>query len=101
MTKSYPCPHCNQITIPLWRRLCLGPAWPTTCSTCNKMVGVPWSSMWLALAFGLIGAGLAFLLVGPGRTMSPDSRVVVAIVLLAVLGPLSVVWVRWVPLIKR
>lgn len=101
MTKSYPCPHCQQITIRLWRRLCLGPAWPTTCSACRRRVGVPWSSMWLIQAFALIGAGLGVLLFGPGRTMSLNSRVGAAVVLLALVGALSVAWVRWVPLIKR
>jgi hypothetical protein len=57
--------------------------------------------MWLTQVFMLIGAGLGFLLVGPGRTMSLNSRVGAAVVLLALVGPLSVAWVRWVPLIKR
>jgi prepilin signal peptidase PulO-like enzyme (type II secretory pathway) len=39
------CPKCHQKTIPLWRKMCLGPATGTTCAKCGSKVSVPYSSM--------------------------------------------------------
>jgi hypothetical protein len=95
VTKSYPCPHCQKVTISLWRRLCLGPAWPATCSACGKRVGVPWWSLWLVLLFSLAGYGLGLSLMGRGKP------ILVLVVVVTIFFPLCVAWVRWVPLIKR
>src|SRR5206468_610704 len=94
MAKRYPCPHCSHPTIPLWRRLCLGPAWPTTCTGCERRVGVPWSSMWLGSVFALVGAAFGMLL-GPARgSMGGASRVLATGLLLGLTGLLGVAWIR-------
>lgn len=99
--KRYPCPHCGRATIPLWRRFCLGPAWPTVCSDCGRRVGVPWWSMWLGGLVGGLGSGFAFL-VGPARrTLTVETRLEVGILLVGALALLLVASVRWVPLVRR
>ena len=45
------CPKCHQNTIPLWRKMCLGPATRTTCSNCGAHVSVPVSSMIAMMPF--------------------------------------------------
>jgi hypothetical protein len=98
--KRYPCPHCGRATIPLWRRLCLGPAWPTICSDCGRRVGVPWWSVWLVGLYGVMGAGFGLWLTSdPTRTT--DTRLLVGVLFLSAFALLLVAWVRWVPLIKR
>jgi uncharacterized protein (DUF983 family) len=45
------CPNCHQKTIPLWRKLLLGPATRTTCANCGSGVSVPYLSMLAAVPF--------------------------------------------------
>jgi hypothetical protein len=51
--------------------------------------------MWLLFVFGLPGYGLTLLL------MKRGIAILAPLVALALFVPLSVAWVRWVPLIKR
>jgi hypothetical protein len=92
--QSYPCPHCGQRTIPLWRRALLGPAWPTVCSDCGKGVGVPWSSM------RMVFLGMLLILVGD-RIAARFGLAIEIWVVAVLLGLVLAAWVRWVPLEKR
>ncbi|MDI6737122.1 MAG: zinc ribbon domain-containing protein [Nanoarchaeota archaeon] len=47
----YECPICHMPGIPVWRKACLDPAYPTNCKNCGKKVGVPYSSMLAMLPF--------------------------------------------------
>ena len=50
------CPNCHQKTIPLWRKMCLGPATSTTCANCGASMSVPYAAMLAAVPF--LGAAL-------------------------------------------
>lgn len=47
----FECPICHKLGISFWRKLCLGPALPTTCSQCGKKVGVPYYSLVASVPF--------------------------------------------------
>ena len=51
--QTVECPHCHKPAIPVWRKLCLGPAVPTKCRACGGAVGVPWSAMWTGIPFSV------------------------------------------------
>jgi hypothetical protein len=57
------CPYCGKHGIPVLRKAFLGPAVPTRCNQCGRLVGVPWSSFvaYLPFAAGIILA----VIVGP------------------------------------
>jgi hypothetical protein len=57
--------------------------------------------MWFSLPFALLGLAFLFLLEPAARTISSATRILAAVALLAVVVPLQVAWIRWVPLIKR
>lgn len=85
------CPHCGDPGIPLWRKLSLGPAFPTTCRACGSRVGVPPSSM-LALI--------------PALTCVVASAFIPSLPLRMVLwwvgaALTAIVWMIWVPLERR
>jgi hypothetical protein len=42
--QALECPHCHQPGIPVWRKMCLGPATSAKCDNCGGAVSVPWSS---------------------------------------------------------
>jgi hypothetical protein len=56
--KLYDCPHCAKPGISLLRRNFLGPAFPATCRTCGRKIGVPWSSMLLYVPVSVVLAAL-------------------------------------------
>ena len=49
--QTLECPHCHKPAIPVWRKLCLGPAIPAKCRACGAAVGVPSSAMWVMIPF--------------------------------------------------
>ena len=89
---KHQCPHCGELGISELRRMCLGPALPTSCRICGKRVGVPWWSMAMALPV-FIALGLATFIEG-------SAVVSFWIGGLGVLG-MCVLWASFVPLIKR
>lgn len=50
---NYPCPSCQQPTIPFWNKQTLGPGQTITCSGCGAGVSVPYSSIWVITPFML------------------------------------------------
>jgi hypothetical protein len=45
------CPNCHQQAIPLWRKMCLGPATSAACANCGTRVSVPYSAMLAVIPF--------------------------------------------------
>ena len=85
------CPNCHQKTIPVWRKMCLGPATRAACPNCGSPVSVPRSAMLGVIPFAV--AFVAAQLVG---------SLVVGAVLVAV-GILTMFWIhyKFVPLIVK
>jgi len=88
----YKCPHCGKPGIPVWRKLCLGPLVPTTCKQCGREVGVPYSSVLLVIPF-IIAMVLAMMYLD-----SVMWKVVILVVLTLIM---SVVYLRYIPLIPK
>jgi hypothetical protein len=42
---KYRCPRCNQVTVSLLSKLCMGPAEPIRCIQCGQRIGVRWTAM--------------------------------------------------------
>jgi len=89
--ENLECPSCRQMTVPLWRKMCLGPATGTACSNCGSRVSVPWSAMLSAIPFMI--ALLAAQLVG--------SFALGEVVL--IVGAVGMFWIhyKFVPLIVK
>jgi hypothetical protein len=85
----HACPHCGGPGITTLRRNSLGPAFPATCRSCGRKIGVPWSSMLAMLPF-LLGILAAPLLPGIPFLVLPAAGAVAMFFL----------W-RYVPLVKR
>jgi hypothetical protein len=85
------CPSCHQPAIPLWRKMCLGPATSAKCPNCGARYSVPYSSMLAIIPFLI--AAVAAQVVG---------SIVVAAVLVIV-GAAVMSWIYWkfVPLIAK
>ena len=45
------CHHCGNTGVSFLRKMCMGPAIPTTCKSCCKKVGVPYSAMSTVIPF--------------------------------------------------
>ena len=45
------CPSCHHKTVPVWRKMFLGPATWATCPSCGSRYSVPWSAMLAAIPF--------------------------------------------------
>jgi hypothetical protein len=45
------CPSCHQATIPVWRKLFLGPATSAACPSCGSRISVPYWAMLAAIPF--------------------------------------------------
>jgi type IV secretory pathway VirB3-like protein len=78
----FKCPHCGNPSISLIRKLCLGPARPTSCKVCKHKVGVPMKTAMLI--------GIPYLIL-----------FVVAFSFAIILLPLVLfIYAKWVPLIE-
>lgn len=88
----YKCPHCGKPGISIWRKLCLGPLFPTTCKECGKEVGVPYSSVLLVIPF-IIAMVLAMMYLG-----SAMWKVVIFVVLTLIM---SAIYLKYIPLIPK
>ena len=96
----YPCPHCGVRTISVIRRLFLGPAMPMRCSVCHRDVGVPWSSVLVMAPFLVLMCGLMLAFHPSWNLAAPAKWLLAALAVLSFVSS-SVIWLRWVPLIKR
>jgi len=47
------CPNCHQQTIPLWRKMFLGPAASVKCTNCGSRISVPYSAMLAVAPFAI------------------------------------------------
>jgi prepilin signal peptidase PulO-like enzyme (type II secretory pathway) len=85
------CPHCHERAIPLWRKMCLGPATRATCPNCGARYSVPYSSMMAVIPF----------LIAIIAARAAPSLAVGAVVL--VVGALVMSWIhyKFVPLIEK
>lgn len=91
MLKKLKCPHCGELTISVFRKLCLGPAVPTTCKACGKKVGVPYSAVLavLPLLAAYIGA------------QSVESSALKALFFICGGLLMALIYLKWVPLEQR
>ncbi len=96
MPKLYPCPHCGQRTISVWRRLGIGPAKPAVCAECGRNVGVPWSALWLIPLSLVVSRGVRYF--AAGFDPSTEDYLAGAIVGLVFW---AWAWVKLVPLVKQ
>ena len=85
------CPNCHQKTIPVWRKMFLGPASRVTCSNCGSRISVSYVALLAGIPFLI--ALVAAQIVG--------SLAVAAILL--VVGALVMSWIhyKFVPLIVK
>ncbi len=92
----YNCPICNQPGIPVWRKLMLGPALPTTCRQCGKKVGVPWSSMLsvVPFLFAIIFSYYAFFFTNIDLIWLFTALVLSIIIMFFA-------YIKWIPLIPK
>lgn len=86
----YICPHCNKPGISLLRRSFLGAAFPATCKSCGKKIGVPYGKSMLSIAPFLIALVINIY-------MPALSLIVLPIGIVA----MFVLHFKYVPLIKR
>jgi len=89
--QALECPHCHQAGLPVWRKMCLGPATSAKCGNCGGAVSVPWSAMWASAPFiaAIVIAGFV------------SSTLVTAALL--IVGAAVTAWLhfRYVPLIAK
>ena len=82
------CPKCHQKTVPVWRKMRLGPAKSVTCPNCGSRIGVPFAAMLAVIPFliAIIAAGMV-------------GSLALKVVLLVV-GFLALLWIhyKFVPL---
>jgi hypothetical protein len=84
------CPHCgSEPCLPLWRKLCLGPAGHAQCQVCGCRVGVDVAKACLAMLPGF----LLVVVAGFGLVRGPVALVVLLVVCLAAVFMLYAVWV--------
>jgi hypothetical protein len=88
MWKYFECPFCHKLTIPLWRKLFLGPKGSVLCSSCGGAVGVPPYVRYILLSMGIVMIAIYEL---------TSSNVLAATAYLLMLG----VYLRQVPLIPK
>jgi hypothetical protein len=86
------CPHCGQQGISVGRKLFLGSAIPAICKVCGKKVGVPYGKSFAAL--------IPFFVWIIGRFYININWVEFVSFLVA-LAISCVLYIKWVPLIKR
>ena len=97
--KMYACPHCGQPGITRRRKSWLGPAIPTHCRACGKAVGVPYGKSFIANIPLFAGMILSYWLVVQFETIW---SICVSVPIVAVGFAISlVIYLRWVPLIRR
>jgi hypothetical protein len=86
------CPNCHQKAMPLWRKMCLGPATSAACANCGTRVSVPYSSMLTVIPFLIAIVAARFV----GSTA-------IAAVVLVIAGALVMGWLHYqfVPLIVK
>lgn len=82
------CPHCGNPTISILRKMCLGPAIPTTCKACGKKVGVPYIAI-----LAIIPLFLAILI--STFVVSPAFKIAIWIAGGVIMG---IIYIKWVPL---
>jgi hypothetical protein len=86
------CPHCkSESCLPLWRKLCLGPAGTACCQICGCKVGVDVARACLAMLPTL----LLVIVAGFGLVRDP---IALAISLLLCLACMLALYALWVPL---
>lgn len=87
------CPHCGaDPCLPLWRKLCLGPAASARCQVCGYRVGVDVAKASLAL----LPTFLLVIIAALGALHGP----VMLVLLLAIcLGIMFGLYALWVPLV--
>ena len=88
----YLCPICNQPGIPVWYKLCLGPAFPARCKQCGKKVGLPSYTMLTTITTVI---PLALYLVD-FIEFQPFLLLTVFIGII-----LSIIYLKWIPLIPK
>ena len=88
----YKCPHCGKPGISVWRKLFLGPIFPTTCKQCGNKVGVPYSA-WFIIALFTITIGLVEFFV--------DSIMFKIVIWVVVFLIMSVIYLKYVPLVPK
>ncbi len=86
------CPHCNKPGITLIRKLFLGPALPATCKSCHKKVGVPYLSTFLACTPIIIAIFVYDYF---------DTFLLKGIILLSAYIIMTIITIKWVPLIPK
>ncbi len=89
--QNLECPHCHQLTIPIWRKQTLGPAMSATCSNCGGKVGVPYSAMWTVIPF----------LAAIFMASQVDSVLIAGALLVAGAAAMSWLYHRYIPLIPK
>jgi NAD-dependent SIR2 family protein deacetylase len=89
--EKFECPNCHQKTIPVWRKMCLGPSIPTACPNCGSRVGVPHSAWLVLMPFAVMVIAVQLV-----------ASFAVGAVLVAV-GMLAMSWIyyKFVPLIVK
>lgn len=88
------CPHCKaEPCIPLWRKLCLGPAATACCQICDCKVGVDVSRACLAMLPVL----LLVIAAGVGLVREPVALVISLLLSLACMLALYTLWVPLLP----
>jgi ribosomal protein S27E len=85
------CPNCHQKTIPLWRKMFLGPATSVKCAKCGARVSVPYSAMLAVIPFLIAIVAAQFV----GSIVLAGALLVVAVLVMC--------WIhyKFVPLIVK
>lgn len=85
------CPHCGEPGISRMRKFWMGPAVPATCQACGRKVGVSWWSMLAVIP----------MLVAILSVPSVDSLWISLGLVLASGALMTVIHMKWVPLVRR
>ena len=85
------CPRCKKPGISIWKKACMGPAWPRDCTKCKKKIGVPWSSAIYAVPFVIAATYFEF----PITSINPIIALIVTFCFYLVMH------VKYVPLIAK
>jgi hypothetical protein len=84
------CPYCNEIGISLFRKSWLGPALSVKCKRCGKKIGVPYTKAMIACAPLFIAI-----------TLSPILKFNLYFGLLIALIISEIIYLGWVPIVKK